>query len=104
MKPYHDATEFRKVKNRINPIDFTSKHQFALIEEDDADILDTNRRSSQPEDSQERIRLPSGNWVLRNRISGEQSDTLEFDEYDRDEENNNSIAPDIESNALDEEK
>ena len=81
MKPNHGPTEFRKVKNRINPIDFTSKHQYELIEEDDVDILDTNRSSSQPEDSQERIRLPSGNWILSNRISGEQSDTLQFDEF-----------------------
>ena len=103
MKPYHGPTEFKKVKNRINPIDFTSKHQYELIEEDDVDILDTNRRSSQPEDSQERIRLPSGNWILRNRISGEQSDTLQFDEYAREEENDDIIAPDIENNALNKE-
>ena len=102
MKPYHGPTEFRKVKNRINPIDFTSKHQYELIEEDDVDILDTNRRSSQPEDSQERIRLPSGNWILRNRISGEQSDTLQFDEFTREEENDEIIAPDIQNSALNE--
>ena len=71
MKSYHGANEFKKVKNRINPIAYTSKHQYELIEENDVDILDTNRRSSQPEDSQERIRLPSGNWILINRISGE---------------------------------
>ena len=104
IKPYHGATEFKKVKNRINPIDFTSKHQYELIEEeDDVDILDTNRRSSQPEDSQERIRLPSGNWILRNRITGEQSDTLQFDEYSRNEEQDDIIAPDIENNVLNEE-
>ena len=102
MKPYHGPTEFKKVKNRINPIDFTSKHQYELIEEDDVDILDTNRRSSQPEDSQERIRLPSGNWILRNRISGEQSDTLQFDEFTREEENDEIIAPDIQNSALNE--
>ena len=102
MKPYHGPTEFRKVRNKINPIDFTSKHQYELIEEDDVDILDTNRRSSQPEDSQERIRLPSGNWILRNRISGEQSDTLQFDEFTREEENDEIIAPDIQNSALNE--
>ena len=86
----------------MNPKDFTSKHQYELIEEDDVDILDTNRRSSQQEDSQERIRLPSGNWILRNRISGEQSDTLQFDEFTREEENDEIIAPDIQNSALNE--
>ena len=102
IKPYHGATEFKKVKNKINPKDFTSKHQYELIEEDDVDILDTNRRSSQAEDSQERIRLPSGTWILRSRISGEQNDTLQFDENIRDEEQDNIIAPDIVDNTLNE--
>ena len=61
IKPYHGATEFKRLKNEINPIDFISKHRYELIEEYDVDILATNRCSSQPEDSQERIRLPSGN-------------------------------------------
>ena len=102
IKPYHGATEFKKVKNKINPKDFTSKHQYELIEEDDVDILDTNRRSSQAEDSQERIRLPSGTWILRSRISGEQNDTLQFDENIGDEEQDNIIAPDIVDNTLNE--
>ena len=102
IKPYHGATEFKKVKNRINPKDFTSKHQYELIEEDDVDILDTNRRSSLAEDSQERIRLPSGTWILRSRISGEQNDTLQFDENIGDEEQDNIIAPDMVDNTLNE--
>ena len=102
IKPYHGATEFKKVKNKINPKDFTSKHQYELIEEDDVDILDTNRRSSQAEDSQERIRLPSGTWILRSRISGEQNDTLQFDENIGDEEQDNIIAPDMVDNTLNE--
>ena len=102
IKPYHGATEFKKVKNKITPKDFTSKHQYELIEEDDVDILDTNRRSSQAEDSQERIRLPSGTWILRSRISGEQNDTLQFDENIGDEEQDNIIAPDIVDNTLNE--
>jgi len=32
VKPYHGAIEFKKVKNRINSIDFTSKHQYELKE------------------------------------------------------------------------
>ena len=102
IKPYHGATEFKKVKNKINPKDFTSKHQYELIEEDDVDILDTNRRSSLAEDSQERIRLPSGTWILRSRISGEQNDTLQFDENFGDEEQDNIIAPDMVDNTLNE--
>ena len=102
IKPYHGATEFKKVKNSINPIDFTSKHQYELIEKDDVDILDTKRRSSQPKDSHEQIRPPFGNWILRNRISGEQSDTLQFEEYARDEEIDDIVAPDIENSALNE--
>ena len=102
IKPYHGATEFKKVKNKINPKDFTSKHQYELIEEDDVDILDTNRRSSLAEDSQERIRLPSGTWILRSRISGEQNDTLQFDENIGDEEQDNIIAPDMVDNTLNE--
>ena len=81
IKPYHGSTEFKKVKQQQDPKDFMSKHQFEIIEEDEPTILpNVERQSSQEDASQERIRLPSGNWIIRSRITGEQRDTLQFDD------------------------
>ena len=57
-----------------------SKHQFEIIEEDETTIIPDRRQSSQEDTLQERIRLSAGNWILRNRISGEQGDTLPFED------------------------
>ena len=72
MKSYKGPTEFRNVKHQVNPTLFMSKHQFEIIEDDeDLEILEENTPSSYvDQNSQERIRLPSGQWILRNRITG----------------------------------
>ena len=82
MKSYKGPSEFRNVKHQVNPTLFMSKHQFKIIEDDeDLEILEENTPSSYvDQNSQERIRLPSGQWILRNRITGEQRETSLLDD------------------------
>lgn len=81
MKPYKGPTEFRNVKHQVNPTLYMSKHHFEIIEdEEDLEILEENAPSShEDQNSQERIRLPSGQWILRHRITGEQRETSPLD-------------------------
>ena len=76
-----------------------SKHQFEIIEDDeDLEILEENTPSSYvDQNSQERIRLPSGQWILRNRITGEQRETSSLDDAEperQEEEIENVVIPD----------
>ena len=46
-----------------------SKQQFEIIEEDEPTIIpDVERQSLQEGASQERIQVPSANWIIRSRI------------------------------------
>ena len=81
IKPYVGPTNFTRVKRKANPSEFKSKHQFEIIEEDDG-IIKTNKSTiNMPMnvDTEERIRLPSGTWILRDRVTGS---SRESDEYD----------------------
>ena len=61
-----------------------SKHQFEIIEDDeDLEILEENTSSSyDDQNSQERIRLPSGQMTLRYRITREQRETSPLDDVE----------------------
>ena len=82
MKPYTGPTEFKNVRKRYNPKDFMSKHQFDLIEHEDEMISQSaSQRSSQDsQNTSERIRLPSGSWILRDTVTGQHRAAFEFDE------------------------
>lgn len=82
------------MKQRRSSKDFMSKHQFEFIEEEEPNIIQDERQSSQEDTSQERIRLPSENWFLRSWISGEHEDNLQFEDDRREKETEvNIIAP-----------
>ena len=106
IKPYHGPTEIKKVEQRQDPKDFMSKHQFEIIEEDEPTILpNVERQSSQEDASQERIRLPSGNWIIKSRLTGEQRDTLQFDDNGGEiETEEDIIAPNSQQASTDEEE
>ena len=59
-----------------------SKHQFELIEPEDEMISPSaSQISSQDNQStSERIRLPSGTWILRDTVNGLHRYRYEFDE------------------------
>ena len=63
-----------------------SKHHFEIIEEGERSMKPQERQSSQEDASQERIGLPSGNWILRSRFLEDQRDSLQFEEGRGEEE------------------
>ena len=84
MKPYLGAVNFTKLKRKVDPNEFKSKHQFELIEEEE--LVDERQLSNslqQNLDSEERIRLPSGHWIFRDVLTGRSRRSNELEEEDQ---------------------
>ena len=73
--------EFRKVKKKYNPSNFKSKHQLELTEfDEELSEFSTFQESIQQDIiTSERIRLPSGSWILPGRLTSHHKETHQCD-------------------------